>query len=187
MAVLASSAAPMALSPPLTCQVLLVQMRWVLRPLVSPRSTGKIRKTFCTALSGSHDGCTPLACLFPSDFVRFLIFPNPEKDRLANAVVSRPFREFDLADHHRLNPNSNASSRRRLIPGPNGSSQPSGRLSLDTRRLLQKILLIKLWRLRGRLSCGFGRSGSLENRLAFHVHARFPRLGLCICNKPCHS
>ena len=50
----------------------------------------------------------------------------------------------------------------------------------------KKNLVIKLRRIRGQSSRGFGRFDSLGNHLAFHVRARVPHLGLCICNRPCH-
>jgi hypothetical protein len=41
-----------------------------------------------------RDKGNKLTCLFPNHFVRILIFPNTEKDWLAEPVIPRPFREF---------------------------------------------------------------------------------------------
>jgi hypothetical protein len=38
------------------------------------------------------------------DFARLIVFPESEKDRLTKAIIARPFSEFDLANHYRLNP-----------------------------------------------------------------------------------
>jgi hypothetical protein len=32
------------------------------------------------------------------------LFSNPEKDRLTQAIIPCPFREFDLANHYRFHP-----------------------------------------------------------------------------------
>ena len=37
-------------------------------------------------------------------FICILVFPDSKKHWLAETVIPRPFREFYLADHHRLNP-----------------------------------------------------------------------------------
>ena len=60
----------------------------------------------------------PLARLLPNHFIGILVFPDPEKDRLSESVIPCPFREFDLADHHRLDPmaTSHFSSGQTLVP-----------------------------------------------------------------------
>ena len=45
-----------------------------------------------------------LGCLLPNHFVRILVFPDSEKDRLTETVIPRPLREFYLADHRRFDP-----------------------------------------------------------------------------------
>ena len=45
-----------------------------------------------------------LHCLLPHHFLRILVLPDSKKDRLTETVIPRPFREFYLADHHRLDP-----------------------------------------------------------------------------------
>jgi hypothetical protein len=45
-----------------------------------------------------------LACLLSNDFVRILVFPNSEKDRMPETIISGPLFEFHLADHRRFNP-----------------------------------------------------------------------------------
>ena len=46
----------------------------------------------------------PHALSFPNHVVCILVFSNSEKDRLTKTIIPRPFREFYLADHHRLSP-----------------------------------------------------------------------------------
>jgi hypothetical protein len=45
-----------------------------------------------------------LAHILLHHLIRILILPDPKKDRLSESVVSRPLREFDLADHYRSDP-----------------------------------------------------------------------------------
>jgi len=47
-----------------------------------------------------------LACLLPNHFFRIPVFPNSEKHRLSQPLIPAPFREFDLADQDRFNPNA---------------------------------------------------------------------------------
>ena|SRR5208283_5432874 len=42
--------------------------------------------------------------LLPSHFARILVFSDSKKDRLAETVIPRPFREFYLANHRRFDP-----------------------------------------------------------------------------------
>jgi hypothetical protein len=51
-------------------------------------------------------GRVSLTCLLPDHLSRILVFPHPEKHRLARPIVPGSFREFDLTDHGRLNPNT---------------------------------------------------------------------------------
>ena len=135
-----------------------------------------------------------------------------EKYRLTESVVPSALREFFLTDHHRLDPTATfhlggGQSLVQTIP-----SHPSGRTFIPVLALLErevvpalrklqilsvgspswarpvpkKNLVIKLRRIRDQSSRGLGRFDSLGNHLAFHVRARVPHLGLCICNKPCH-
>jgi hypothetical protein len=45
-----------------------------------------------------------LACLLSNYFVRTLVFPNSEKDRMPETIISGPLCEFQLADHRWFNP-----------------------------------------------------------------------------------
>jgi hypothetical protein len=56
--------------------------------------TGKVSSASIDPLDGS----------FANYLARTLVFPEPEKDRLPKAIIARPLRELDLADHHRLDP-----------------------------------------------------------------------------------
>ena len=40
----------------------------------------------------------------PNKLAGVLVLPDPEKHRLTKAVIARPLREFDLAEHFRLHP-----------------------------------------------------------------------------------
>jgi hypothetical protein len=59
-----------------------------------------------------------LVRLLPHHFPRTLIFSDPKKDRLAEAVIPRPRRELYLANHHRLDPvaPSHFSGGQSLVP-----------------------------------------------------------------------
>jgi hypothetical protein len=55
--------------------------------------------------NGSRDSSKMwLAGLLPHYFVRMLVYPDSEKDRLTQAIIPRPLREFHLADHNRFDP-----------------------------------------------------------------------------------
>ncbi len=65
-----------------------------------PRLGNSLRCTFSAAKTSR------LAFLLTDHFGRILVFPEAEKHRLTEPIVSRPFREFDLTNHRRLNPNT---------------------------------------------------------------------------------
>jgi hypothetical protein len=44
--------------------------------------------------------------LFPNHFTHILVFPQTEKDWLAQSIIPRPLRELDLTNHRRFNPNA---------------------------------------------------------------------------------
>jgi hypothetical protein len=69
-----------------------------------------------TACSGR--ALQKLTCLFSNDFARILVLPDSEKDWMPKTIISRPFRVFYLADHHRLDPTatSHFGSSQTLIP-----------------------------------------------------------------------
>ena len=62
-----------------------------------PPKSETIRNDFVSQVSR-------LGCLLPHNFARLLVFSESEKDRLTEAVIARPLREFDLANHRRSDP-----------------------------------------------------------------------------------
>ena len=46
------------------------------------------------------------APLLPNNFLRILVFPDSEKDRLAEPINPRPLRKFDITDNHPFNPDA---------------------------------------------------------------------------------
>jgi len=57
-------------------------------------------------------------CRLPHHFGSTLVFPDFEKDRLTEAIIPRPLRKFDLADHHWVDPVTplHLSSGQPLVP-----------------------------------------------------------------------
>jgi hypothetical protein len=47
-----------------------------------------------------------LACFLPKNFGRFLIIPQSQKDRMAQAIIPGPFRKFNFANDGWFNPNA---------------------------------------------------------------------------------
>jgi hypothetical protein len=64
-----------------------------------------------------------LAWLVPKHFARNFVFPESKKNRLTETIIPRPFREFDLADHHRFDPMATChfGSSQPLIPPASAS------------------------------------------------------------------
>ena len=61
---------------------------------------------------------TRLARPFPNHLIRLLVLPDPKKDRLSESIIPRPFRKFNLANHHRLDPVATRRDRATSSPAP---------------------------------------------------------------------
>jgi hypothetical protein len=59
-----------------------------------------------TVPSGSRTTKTCLICFLPANFGRFLIIPQSQEDRMAQAIIRGPFRKFNFANHRRSDPNA---------------------------------------------------------------------------------
>jgi hypothetical protein len=73
-------------------------------PLWSLARSPRVHSIGKTPVEDNSTSLPPSARLLSHYFVYILILPDPKKDRLARSIISRPFREFYLADHHRLDP-----------------------------------------------------------------------------------
>ena len=72
--------------------------------------------------------------LLPNNLARTLVLSQTEKDRLAQSIIPRPFREFYPANHHRLYPVASLQfgGRQALVPPATAGSRELKKGQLST-------------------------------------------------------
>jgi hypothetical protein len=113
------------------------------------RGTGQ-RRISCSPSDKSYFAA-PLPRLLLHHFLRILIFPDPEKDRLSETVIPCPFRKLNLANHLWLEPTATLHFRSTqiLVPtfrpaaGRLKKGHLSTRISSSSEKRLRKSLSVK--------------------------------------------